>query len=214
MIVADNGAFTLRIGLADSDEPLCLPNQVARVRGDLKELVADECEAQGLAHHGQLEYKRPHSRGLMVDCQTEEKIWERAIGRLNVTKRENLVVTESPLVPQAIALDMDELYFERLGFSHVARMPPCSACALDYCQRNPQSNFSQATCRTVVDVGYSVTWICPILGATLIPSSARRLDIGGKLLTNLLKEEVTWRHFNLMDETHLVEKMKRDTCFM
>lgn len=38
--------------------------------------------------------------------------------------------------------------------------------------------------------------------------SIRRLNIGGKMLTNLLKEAVTYRQWNMMDEYHIVNDAK------
>ena len=214
MLCADNGAFTLRIGRSDAAAPaVCVPNQLARVRGDLKELVAHETEAADLAHHSQLEYKRAHVRGLLVDCAVEEKVWERALSLLGAPMRASLVVSESPLTPHSLSRNADELYFERLGFGSVARVaaPALAALAVD---THGGANEPSSPVRVVVDVGYSATWVVPLLGTTIVPESCRRLDIGGKLLTNLLKEELTWRHFNLMDETHLVEHIKTQTCYV
>ncbi|EED95752.1 actin, actin related protein, partial [Thalassiosira pseudonana CCMP1335] len=42
----------------------------------------------------------------------------------------------------------------------------------------------------------------------------RRLDIGGKVLTNLLKEAVTYRQWNMMDEYHIVNDAKEQLCFV
>ncbi len=41
-----------------------------------------------------------------------------------------------------------------------------------------------------------------------------RIDVGGKLLTNLLKETISYRKFNLMDETHLMNSIKERLCYV
>lgn len=43
---------------------------------------------------------------------------------------------------------------------------------------------------------------------------ARRLDIGGKLLTNLLKETLSFRQWDMMDETWLTNALKEACCFV
>ena len=42
----------------------------------------------------------------------------------------------------------------------------------------------------------------------------RRIDVGGKALTNYLTELVSYRALDLSDEIFVVEKMKEDVCFV
>lgn len=35
-----------------------------------------------------------------------------------------------------------------------------------------------------------------------------RINIGGKSLTNYLKELISYRHWNMMDETHIINIIK------
>lgn len=41
-----------------------------------------------------------------------------------------------------------------------------------------------------------------------------RIDIGGKLLTNHLKELISFRQWYMMDQTSVVEKVKETCCFV
>jgi hypothetical protein len=43
---------------------------------------------------------------------------------------------------------------------------------------------------------------------------AFRLDVGGKLLTNQLKELVSFRQWNMMDETYIMNHVKESCCFI
>ncbi len=40
------------------------------------------------------------------------------------------------------------------------------------------------------------------------------VDVGGKLLTNHLKELVSYRQWNMMDETFIVNDVKEKCCFL
>ena len=42
----------------------------------------------------------------------------------------------------------------------------------------------------------------------------RRLNIGGKFLTNYLKEVISYRHYNMMDETYLINDVKESCCYI
>ena len=40
-----------------------------------------------------------------------------------------------------------------------------------------------------------------------------RLEVGGKLLTNYLKEQISYRQLNLMDEFMVCQRMKEHSCY-
>ena len=74
----------------------------------------------------------------------------------------------------------------------------------------------------VVDVGHSYTHAVPVVqGAAqwnaaqrYAPCTHPRLDMGGKVLTHLLKVMFSYRQWNMMDETYLIDKMKAASCFV
>eukprot|EP01028_Stygiella_incarcerata_P008431 TRINITY_DN36612_c0_g1_i1.p1 TRINITY_DN36612_c0_g1~~TRINITY_DN36612_c0_g1_i1.p1 ORF type:complete len:539 (-),score=151.13 TRINITY_DN36612_c0_g1_i1:23-1639(-) len=72
----------------------------------------------------------------------------------------------------------------------------------------------ECLCGVVVDSGFSVTFSVPFFGDRMISSGIRRLDIGGKFLTNHLKELVSFRCFNLMDDFLIANHMKEVCSFM
>jgi hypothetical protein len=45
------------------------------------------------------------------------------------------------------------------------------------------------------------------LNITSLPDQCKRVNIGGKLLTNYLKEVVSYRQWNMMDEFKLMEQV-------
>lgn len=48
-------------------------------------------------------------------------------------------------------------------------------------------------CSLVVDCGYSFTHIVPFINGEKVTDAIRRIDIGGKALTNYLKEVISYR---------------------
>jgi actin-related protein 6 len=66
----------------------------------------------------------------------------------------------------------------------------------------------------VIDSGHSHTTITPVFAGRPIPRAIRRLDIGGKFLTNYLREIVSLRHYDLRDEPHLLNEIKEDVCYV
>jgi actin-related protein 6 len=69
-------------------------------------------------------------------------------------------------------------------------------------------------CLLIIDTSYSDTTILPLYNGKLIQSAVRRLTVGGKLLTNYLKELASLRHYNLMEETYLLNEIKEAVSYV
>lgn len=54
----------------------------------------------------------------------------------------------------------------------------------------------------------------PVYRGQAIQRAIRRLDIGGKHLTNYLKEIVSMRQYNMVDETYIMNEVKEAACFV
>lgn len=140
---------------------------------------------------------------------------------------------EPPFVPSVISEGVDCILFRELGMARVSRMlGACMAAVkyLSFCRTIPDNNTSCGTeanenvvswindktnCCCVVDSGYSFTHIVPTYrGGEALVNAIRRLNVGGKVLTNLLKESVTYRQWNMMDEFHIVNDAKEQLCFI
>ena len=69
-------------------------------------------------------------------------------------------------------------------------------------------------CLLVIDTSYSDTTILPLYNGKLLQSGARRLTVGGKLLTNYMKELSSLRHYNMMEETYLLNEIKEAVSYV
>lgn len=69
-------------------------------------------------------------------------------------------------------------------------------------------------CLLVIDSGYSHTIVTPVFKGRPIQRAIKRLDFGGKHLTNLLKEIISVRYFDLHQDTKIVNDIKEDICFV
>ena len=65
-----------------------------------------------------------------------------------------------------------------------------------------------------MDLGHSYTHALPIVCNQVQWRAVRRLDIGGRVLTSLLKVMFSYRQWNMMEETFLTDKMKDTSCFV
>lgn len=54
----------------------------------------------------------------------------------------------------------------------------------------------------------------PVYKGQPLQRGIRRLDLGGKHLTNYLKEMVSLRQYNMVDETYIMNEVKEAVCFV
>mmetsp|Transcript_24090 Transcript_24090/g.77673 ORF Transcript_24090/g.77673 Transcript_24090/m.77673 type:complete len:281 (-) Transcript_24090:46-888(-) len=108
------------------------------------------------------------------------------------------------MTPPTIASAMEELIFEEFQFRAACRLPAprlaAVAAAVESC--------------VVVDLGASCTTVTPTHRGDALVGSCRRHLIGGKALTGYLRELVSYRQFHMMDETALLEDVKRKVSFV
>ena len=78
----------------------------------------------------------------------------------------------------------------------------------------PPLHKTPSECLILIDSGYSHATVTPLVYGRPIQSAIRRLEIGGKFLTNHLKELVSIRHWDLHNDPHVISLIKDDTCFI
>lgn len=66
----------------------------------------------------------------------------------------------------------------------------------------------------IVDLGFSASYIVPTCEGQVLTEAVKRLNVGGKLLTNYLKEVVSYRQYNMMDEFRLLNTVKESLCYV
>ena len=213
-IVIDNGGGYVKFGVQGERFHVTVPNVTARPKKDLRTLVAQDTES-GVSNHGELIYTRPLQRGYLTDYDTQVKVWERNLGEdgWDISQRyprhKRLILTRPAFAPSECCKLEDELVFEYFGFEkRVVENAASLAVRL-----NTKEDIER-TCCVVIDFGYSFTTVTPVIGGEPYLRGIKRIDIGGKLLTNYLKELLSYRHFNLLDETYVIEQARRKLCFV
>ena len=59
-----------------------------------------------------------------------------------------------------------------------------------------------------MDSGYSFTNIVPFFNELPLKHATVRIDVGGKMLTNLLMETLSYKEVNMRGEGHIVNQIK------
>jgi actin-related protein 6 len=63
-------------------------------------------------------------------------------------------------------------------------------------------------------LSHSFTHIVPFVQGQIVRDGVIRIDMGGKALTNQLKDWISYRQLNVMDETYVINCCKEDACFV
>lgn len=148
----------------------------------------------------------------MVNWDIQRQVWDHVFcdGVLNIKPTDQELVFSEPVFNfSSIQDSLDEIFFEEYKFQSLLRLPSTSLSALNYSQYHPD-----ALCSLVVDSGYSFTHVVPFYCNKLIPEAILRIDVGGKLLTNHLKEITSYRQLHVLDETYVMNQVKEDTCYV
>uniref|UniRef100_A0A7S4PPE5 Uncharacterized protein n=1 Tax=Guillardia theta TaxID=55529 RepID=A0A7S4PPE5_GUITH len=224
-LVVDNGGGELKAARVTDEidykeanldvNPVVLPHCTAKSRAEKKFFVADGLDtAVDLAS---LYIRRPHERGYIVNWDVEQDVWQRMCHKdvLGIKPAEtSLLVTESLFTPNEMRDNLDEFVFEELGFNkYCCASSPLLALADHKCW-DPSSGLSRTGCGVMVDSGFSFTHIVPFYEGRIVHKACRRIDVGGKVMTNLLKETLSSRQWNMMDETILVNAIKERLSFV
>jgi len=211
-VVVDNGGHTCKVGLAGQRTPTkLLMNGIAKSKSEHRVYIGDQLES--CRDFSSLQYRLSLERGCLVNWDTQAEVWGRAFGpevlRINPTEC-SLLLSETPMCPPSIQDTLDEMVFEHFGFASYCTRPAPVLAAIA-----AQEEQDAPPCASLVlDVGFSSTHTVPIYGGTPINYAIRRLNVGGKMLTNHLKTIVSYRSYNVMQETHLINDVKERLCYV
>jgi len=122
------------------------------------------------------------------------------------------MLTAPPACPEPLLRALIEHAYESWGVRSLLMATPMT-CAL-WAQAAATNDPTWLRCAVVLDSGYSFTHAAPYWDSTRLTYATRRLDLAGKVLTNALKEQLSQRQWNLMDETGLVNRVKERLCFV
>ena len=159
-----------------------------------------------------LYFMLPFQKGYLLNWDIQKTVWDYIFSKdccpINLSQS-SVIITEPPFNFNSIQEAMVEIFFEDYEVQSLLKINPSTLSCYRYRHENPTSK-----CCIIVDVGYSFCHIIPYVNDMKIKAAIRRIDVGGKLLTNHLKEILSYRQLHVMDETYVVNQVKEDSCFV
>uniref|UniRef100_A0A1A8L864 Actin-related protein 6 n=1 Tax=Nothobranchius pienaari TaxID=704102 RepID=A0A1A8L864_9TELE len=209
-LVLDNGANSAKIGYSQ-EKVRVIPNcQFRSKTSRLKTFTANQLDE--IKDPSGLFYILPFQKGYLVNWDVQRKVWDHLFGK-EMFKVEfvdtSIIITEPYFNFSSIQESMNEILFEEYQFQSALRINAGSLAAHHYFHNKPSE-----LCCLVVDSGFSFTHIVPYCRSKKLKEGIRRINVGGKLLTNHLKEIISYRQLHVMDETHVINQVKEDVCYV
>ncbi|KWU42294.1 actin-domain-containing protein, partial [Rhodotorula sp. JG-1b] len=217
-LVLDNGAHSIKAAWADPAHPSLDPQVLLPVFKTAKRnYVADQLESE-CDDFGGLTFRVPFDHGILNNWDVQKTVWDRVYGDkgkgLAITPQEtNLLLTEPVMNLPNVQEHYDQIVFEEYDFASYLRCPAPALVPYGLEARG-FPNAPPPECALVIDSGFSFTHIVPVLRGRVVSHAVKRIDVGGKLLTNYLKELVSFRHWYMMDQTSVMEHAKEKACYV
>ncbi|KAL4915185.1 actin family [Aspergillus aurantiobrunneus] len=239
--IIDNGAYTMKAGYApesslpDNEETALLactavPNAITKTRGN--RIYVGAQIGTNVTDCNEILFRRPVEKGYTVNWEAQKEIWESSFfdektarpKDLHIADPEDVTVifAEAPNALPTLQKNADEIIMEEWGFGGYLRCVGPSLNSWNEVQslfgdpglQQSGSAVYPTECLLVVDSGYSHTVVTPVYKGQPLQRGIRRLDLGGKHLTNYLKELVSIRQYNMVDETYIMNEVKESVCFV
>ncbi|XP_076958784.1 actin-related protein 6-like [Bidens hawaiensis] len=216
VVVLDNGGGQIKAGFGGERDPTTIvPNCTARTPSSKKPLLPNQLLSPTEDLTSAV-IRRPLDRGHLINPDLQSQIWSHIFtSLLHVTpSHSSLLLTEPLFTLPSIQKSTDEIIFEEFNFMSLFISDCPSLVHLYEASRRPYDVVSKAQCSVVVDVGFSFAHAAPVVQNFTVNYGVKRMDLGGKALTNYLKELVSYRSVNVMDETFLIDDVKEKLCFV
>ncbi|KAH8666041.1 actin family [Tricladium varicosporioides] len=226
-LVVDNGAYTIKAGFSsettENPIPSIIPNCLARDREKKVYIGSDLAKCRDF---GEIVFRRPVDKGYLVSWEAEKEIWEHEFfdqkAPLHCDPTEvGLILTEAPNALPQLQTNCDQIIFEEFRFPSYYRCAGPSLNAYNDIQmmfpippRVPLTPQLPAEILLLIDSGYSHTTITPLLQGRPLESAVRRLDVGGKLMTNYLTRLLSLRQYDMRNDTYLINEVKEACCYV
>lgn len=209
-LVLDNGAYAIKAGFNTHEKPLKIQNTLSKTKDGAVHVGNDHLAHTN--HFSGISFRRPHEQGHLVLWENEKPVWDYTFDRVSPKKEldpaeTHLTLTESPFQLPQLSMNTDQIVFEEYGFNEYYR---CTAASLvPWLLEEKPPDFA-----LIIDAGYSATHIIPVIYQTVFWRGVKKLPIGGKVLNGLLRETISFRHYDMPEEPILVNTIKEETSYV
>lgn len=217
-VVLDNGSSVIKSGFSGQNKPQCFEYNLIGTPKYEKVMLTNAISNNDLTYignraqksRGLLRLRHPMNRGIVENWDDMETLWSHTFNdilKINDFDEHPLLITEAPLNPEKNRDKMCEVFFEKFDFAAVYIA-------------NPSTLSLYASGRTtgcVLDCGDGYCSSVPIYEGFALPSSIRRIDVGGRDVTEQLQFQIrkyTGISLYSSSEHEIVRNVKEKACYV
>ncbi|CCE61266.1 hypothetical protein TPHA_0A01830 [Tetrapisispora phaffii CBS 4417] len=232
-LLIDNGSYEIKFGYSNQETPFVALNALAK---DKYETYYLSNQINNIKDISSVSIKRPHQLGQLVSWELEHEIWDYCFYNgddfkgfeVNEDSENHLVLTETPMTLPELSRNTDQVVFEEYGFDSLYKAPAAnfipfiknddnsfirlSGKSKTYLDGSKENNYQDFN--LVIDSGYNCSWIIPMIKGVPYYKAVKKMDMGGRFLNGLLKETISYRHYDVTDESMLVNNIKENCMFI
>lgn len=207
-----------------------VPNCIIRTSNDKRlHPGLDLLSTSRLAHFSTLSgltYHRPISSSQVYQWNLEHEIWDHAFmhygddsGNGEFMKDANVLYMGSVVTLPKFQNMIDEVLFEEYQIgqyvrSSASQMVPWLSEVGDNDATSSSEEIAYKPFQLVVDIGFDCTWVVPMIHGLPYYKGIKRMPIGGRMLNGYLREVISFRHYNVVEEPVLIDSIKRNVCYV
>lgn len=223
VLVIDNGGHTLkalyipnpRNTVSQPPRQAVIPNCVGATSFAGRGLVGEQLFR--LPHFHGFMVRRPVERGFVVDAALQSYIWEYLLQLFAIADESDveLLLTVPFAAPKQVGELLHYLAAQRFKFRAVTLVSATFLALVAAASRDwlhGGGGGDDGGCGMVVDFGFSATTVVPYVDFIPLRDSAVRVDVGGKLLANRLKELISFTQVNMTEDGWLVNHIMERCC--
>ncbi|ODV82979.1 hypothetical protein CANARDRAFT_107451 [[Candida] arabinofermentans NRRL YB-2248] len=207
-IIIDNGTYSIKYGSILDDKPKHIQNCIIKTN-DKKIYFGNSLNSKiPFQDPSSLIIKRPIENGQLTQWFLEKQIWDDEFD--DYLYDSDLIYMETPVTFTKFQNMTDQVLFEEYGVNSLYR---CSSASLvPWYTTTTKSTYNDF--QLVIDSGFESTWVIPMVFGIPYTKGIKKMNIGGKFLNGYLREVISFRHYNVMDELLLVNDIKEKVCYI
>lgn len=167
-------------------------------------------------------YTKPSVRGMVMNLDNELQIWDDMLKKTLKLDENNLsfgklkdfmlMMTFPVFSPWKLREKMIEIMFEYYGFGGYYPVVGSEMIQV-YAKQNLKTKIDPKF-QLVIESGHSGTYLVPFFDGDIVNYGIKKIDISGRLLTNYLKERISFRFLDVGHEYRMVNDIKEKMCYV
>jgi actin-related protein 6 len=159
---------------------------------------------------------------MLMNLDHELQIWDEMLKKVLRTDENNIqlnrlkdfmmTITFPVFSPWKLREKMIEVMFEYYGLGGF--YPVVGAEMIQVCAKKDLKGKIDPKFQFIIESGHSATYIVPFFDGEIVNYGIKKIDIGGRMLTNHLKERISFRSLDLSHEYRLCNDIKERMCYV